>query len=49
MGEKPQHWMCSACGRRLTIWYGGRPSPGTCPAKGKTSTGFPKPHSWKKI
>lgn len=44
-----QRWVCSYCGRRLTVNKKcGRPSPGICTKKGKNKVGIPKPHSWVK-
>ena len=41
-------YMCTWCGtktgpRSATL---GRPAPGTCPRRGKTSSGQTKPHVW---
>ena len=42
-------FQCSYCGMRVTRSItAGRPTPGTCPRKGKTRDGRTKPHSWVK-
>lgn len=40
-----KEYMCSWCGKRVASAIG-RPSPGTCPRKGKTKDGRTKPHTW---
>lgn len=50
LNKKPTtvEYICSYCGIRVTRGaLMGRPQPGICPRKGKTSDGKPKPHSWR--
>lgn len=44
-------WQCRYCGRRTGTWSNSSkpPQAGICQTRGKTTTGFNKPHEWRKI
>lgn len=48
MDYKFVQYMCSYCGKKQTMRASmGRPLPGICTKKGKTSDGRTRPHSWR--
>ncbi len=45
--DKWVEYICTHCGAKSQRREGtGRPAPGTCPRRGRTSNGQAKPHVW---